>query len=142
MLTLIARWAHMVAAILLVGGLLYARLVLLPAQAETLEEPVTSRLRAAVNRRFGMLVRVCAALLLLSGAYNFWRVARTDPGSTYHALFGVKVVAAFGVFFLASVLSGRAKAFDRLRRDLERWLFVTTTLALAVVLISGVLKNL
>ena len=107
MLTLIARWAHMVAAIVLVGGLLYARLVLLPAQAETLEEPVTSRLRGAWRNHGELGTRRT-------------RTAQGQQGGREHG----------------------SQAFDRRRRELVRWLFVTTTLALAVVLISGVLKNL
>jgi uncharacterized membrane protein len=141
-LMLIARWAHVIGAILLVGSLLYTRLVLLPAQAESLDESAASRLGEAVNRRFGLLVRIAATLLLLSGGYNFWLATRADPGSTYHMTFGIKLVAALSVLFLASVLSGRARAFEGMRKNLERWLFVTTTLALAVVLISGMLRHL
>jgi uncharacterized membrane protein len=131
-LLLLARWTHILSVVTLAGGILFLRLVLLPATGAGPGE--------AVNRRFGMVVRVCATLLLLSGGYTFWRVNARDPGSTYHALFGVKVMLALGVFFLASVLVGRARAFEAMRRNLGTWLFLTVLLVVGVVLVSGLLR--
>ena len=86
-------------------------------------------------------------LLLLSGMYNFVvssipRAKEADVTAVYHAIFGVKVLAAIGVFFLTSVLLGRAPAFDRMRATPGKWLALNALLAVAVVLLSGVLKNL
>jgi hypothetical protein len=53
---------------------------------------------------------------------------------------GIKIVIAFGVFFLASVLVGRSPRFEPLRRQRKKWLLVLIILAFAIVLISSSLK--
>ena len=50
--------------------------------------------------------------------------------------------AFFSVFFFAAVLGGRAAAFEGLRRNARTWLAIVTMLAIVVVLLSGILKNL
>ena len=55
----------------------------------------------------------------------------------YHALFGVKLLAAICVLFLASALVGRSEAFAAWRAKPAKWLTLSVVLALVVVLISG-----
>jgi hypothetical protein len=82
------------------------------------------------------------ALFLASGFYNYLVVSapKHPHDKAYHALMGVKIITAFVVFFLASVLVGRSARFESLRRDRKKWLLVLIVLAFAIVLISSFLK--
>ena len=62
--------------------------------------------------------------------------------TAYHLLFAVKFVAAMGVFFLASALTGKSPAFASLRNRPGIWLSLVAGLGVLVILISGILKNL
>jgi uncharacterized membrane protein len=140
----LSRWGHVLAAVVAVGGLLFFRLVLMPSASETLPDAEHQSLREAIRRRWQKVVLVCIGLLLVTGFYNFFTIslAKAKDAPAYHMLFGLKFLAALGVFFLASVLTGRAKGFAAMRAASARWLAVAAVLAVAVILISGVLKNL
>jgi len=143
-LPLLSRWAHILAAVTAVGGVFFLRFVLYPAASATLTDEQHAALRKAVVSRWKKVVMICIALLLLSGIYNLVRALKTreDLPGLYHALFGVKFLLALGVFFIASALVGRAKAFDGMRKKLPLWLGVVFVLGLVVILISGVLRGL
>ena len=52
------------------------------------------------------------------------------------------MITALLVFTLAIGLTGRSEAFAPLRRNRRLWLAVNLALAVVVVLISGVLRNI
>lgn len=138
------RWLHILAAIVAVGGTFFLRFVLLPSAQDALSAEQHAALRAGLIRRWKIVVMVCITALLVSGVYNFVFTAlpkgRVHPA--YHPLFGVKFLAALGVFFIASALTGRAAAFAKMRQNSRYWLTASAFLALLVVLISGVLGKL
>ena len=113
----------------------------MPAANETLDQKQHEQLRAALIRRWKRFVLVCIVLILISGAYNAYYSMGGKP-TIYHALFGVKFLAALGVFFVASVLVGSAEAFAPMRANARKWLGVLIALAAAIVLISGYMKQL
>lgn len=138
----VSRWAHILAAIVMLGGSLFMRFVLMPSVAETYGHEGHQRLRPVLMRRWRRVVHVCIALFLVSGFYNYLVV--TAPRHTgqplYHALFGVKFLLALAVFFLASVLvSGRDRP-SAIRANARLWLAVAAALGTAAVLIGGVMK--
>jgi hypothetical protein len=59
----------------------------------------------------------------------------------YHAIFGVKFLAALGVFFLVSALVGRSPVFARLRQSGGRWVSLVIALGALIILVSGVLNQ-
>lgn len=142
-LPLLARWAHILAAVTLVGGILFIRLVLLPSY-DALTAEQKAAMRSVVIGRWKKVVMVCIALLLLSGAYNFFKVSlpKAEVAPIYHSLFGVKFLVAMAVFFISSALVGRAPVFERMRTDSNKWFYINGVLALAVILISGALSRL
>ena len=142
---IIARWAHVVAAVVAVGGVVFMRFVLMPAADEALDQAQHAALREKLMARWKIVVMVCITLLLLSGTYNFMTIGiekAKQVGGLYHALFTIKFLAALGVFFLASVLTGRSPAFESLRSNSKKWLAITAGLGVLVVLISGILSRL
>lgn len=152
-LTLLLRWAHVLAAIVALGGLLFARVAFVPA-AEELGAETADRLHAGVRRRWLPWVIGAITLLLASGLVNYvllMRRVKAAPelwggdwmGQTgYHALFGVKFLLALIVFYLASGLVGRGASTQWIRDARKQWLSVTVGLGVAVVLISGWMRQL
>ena len=140
---LLSRWLHIVAAVTAAGGAIFMKLALHPA-AETLPEAERKQLREAVRSRWAKVVMAAITVLLVTGFYNFLRInsAYVLKGTPYHALFGVKVLLAFGVFALASFLVWRSNVGQKLRANAGKWLTVLVTLVLLVLLLSSTLKNL
>ena len=137
----LSRWVHVGTAIVVLGGAVFLRYVLLPAAAP-LPEAEHLALRERLMGRWRKFIGIGIGLLLLSGFYNYLVVAL--PGhkgdGLYHGLIGTKIILAFVVFFLASALGGRAKAFAGLRENSRAWLAVTIALGAIIVAISGYLK--
>jgi len=140
-LALLSRWAHVLSAILLLGGGVFMRFVLYPAAAKTLGGEEHEALRRTIMQSWRRVVHLCILLLLVSGFYNYFvLMPRHDGHSLYHALFGVKFLLALLVFALLSILvSGRTKP-SRLRSKAPFWLSVTLSLGLIIVLIAGYMK--
>jgi len=150
---LLLRWAHILAAIVAMGGLVFARFGLVPALAD-IDAATRDRIHDAIRRRWLPWVIGAITVLLATGLANFLifnaRV-KADPefwGATwmrqtsYHALFGAKFLLAMVVFYFASALVGRGEGTQWVRNDRAKWLSVTLVLALAVVLLSGWMRQL
>lgn len=139
----LSRWLHLGAVIVAVGGTVFVRLVLHDAVRKTLPDRDQSTLLAAVLARWTKILHVCIGLIILSGTYNaILMFARHKGQPLYHSLFGVKVLLAFTLFFLAIAITGRSRVFEGLRRKRPMWMAVNVGIAAAIVAISGVLKFL
>jgi hypothetical protein len=140
---LISRWLHISAAIVAVGGVFFTRLVLSRAAEHALPDEMHAQLREAVRVRWAPVVHACIAVLFVTGAYNFVVMAlppKINP-IPYHPIFGVKFLAALGVFFIAEALAGRGAAFQGMRSRRPFWLVVLLALGGLIVLVSGVLNQ-
>lgn len=135
---LLSRWVHVGTAIVLLGGSVFMRFVLMPA-ARSLPEAEHEALRQRILGRWKRIVMIGIALLLVTGFYNYIGVDR-DRVPRYHMLMGIKILLALGVFFLASALTGRSAGLAAIRQNSGRWLTVLIVLAAATVAIAGYLK--
>jgi uncharacterized membrane protein len=140
-LDILSRWLHIATAIVVVGGTVFFRFVLMPA-AEHLPQAEHDQLREQLVRRWRKIVGAGIGLFLLTGFYNYLAVGvpQHRHNAAYHALMGVKIILAFLVFFLASVLVGRSARFEKVRRERKRWLLVLLVMAFVIVWISSTLK--
>ncbi|MGE0756035.1 MAG: hypothetical protein AB7F89_13690 [Pirellulaceae bacterium] len=145
-LYLILRWAHILGAVLLVGGTLFWRVAFWPAVQE-LPEDLRANLNSALRRRWSRLVMLASGLLLVSGLINFMTIVTSYdlvkddlPGRLYHPLFGVKFLLSLVVFLLASLLAGRSGAAERMRQKERFWLSLNAVLAILVVCLGGLLR--
>jgi uncharacterized membrane protein len=139
----VTRILHVATAIVLVGGTFFVRFILMPAAAQSLSDADHARLRAGVMAVWKRIVHAGIALLLASGAINYYRVIveRSHKGDgLYHGLLGVKILLALAIFFIASALVGRSAKFEAMRQNARKWLAVNLLLALLIVSISGFLK--
>jgi uncharacterized membrane protein len=111
---LLLRWAHVLAAIVAMGGLVFARFALLPALSE-LDASTRDRVHERIRRHWLPWVIGAITLLLASGLANFllfnarvkgeeWAGGQWMRETNYHALFGAKFLMALVVFYLASAL--------------------------------------
>lgn len=136
----ISRVIHIGTVIILAGGSFFMWRVLLPSAAE-LPDAEHEKLREAVVGRWKKFVHAGIALILISGFYNYARLAKGHDGDgLYHALVGTKMLLAFGVFFLGSALVGKSKAFEPLRQNRGRTLEILVALLAVIVAISGFVK--
>ena len=151
-LLLLLRWMHIFGVVLLVGGLCFSRFALLPALADT-EEDSREKLQESIRRKWLPWTIIGITLLLVSGLANFllfnstvkaqgWGDGEWMKQTSYHAIFGVKFLLALVVFYFASGLVGRGSGTAWIRSDRARWLGVTLGLAVAIIMLSGWLRNL
>ena len=141
---LITRWLHIASAIAAIGGALFMRVALIPAATSSLDEAVHAKLREAIRARWAPIVHFSIATLLVTGGFNFVMLAlppKIEP-MPYHAIFGVKLLAALGVFFIASVLVGRGEGLAAMRAQRAKWLSILLVLATIIVVLSGVLHHI
>lgn len=144
---LITRWLHILAVIVAIGGSIYSYLAFMPASQASLDEPDRTRLRDAVRQRWAKFVHISIAILLITGGINFVMGAIPPrppkvPAMPYHAIFGVKLILALVIFFLASALLGKSPGFARMREHARRWFGVIAVLGLVIVLLSGMLNQI
>jgi hypothetical protein len=145
-LALVLRWTHIFCGATLIGGLVFQRFGLLAA-VENLDEPVRIIFGQAWRKVWSRIVMATTGLLIVSGLINFWLVmqqfdaAETEMPSWYHMLFGLKFLLALGVFFIASLLSGRREKSARLRENPKTLLNVGLLLVLLIVVFSGILRS-
>jgi len=137
----VLRWLHIIPAVVGGGATFYLALALLPSLGE-LSEADRARLREAVTLRWRPVFMACTTLLLASGLLNFilYQAPVHKGQSLYHALFGVKFLAAMLVFFLGAALTGRSAGLAGIRANARRWTGVTALLVLLILLVSGVLR--
>ena len=149
---LLLRWAHVLAAIVAMGGLVFARFALLPALSEV-DAAARDRIHDAIRRRWLPWVIGAITLLLASGLANFllfnarvrsegWEGGAWMRAHQYHALFGAKFLLALVAFYFASALVGRGAGTQWVRDDRAKWLTVTLGAMVAVVLLSGWMRQL
>lgn len=151
-LALVSRWLHILAAMAAVGGPMFIRLALLPGMCETLADDERKALHARLRKRWSRVVMAAIAFLLASGLYNFilfYKLSHTwgpewqsgsDNARLYQMLFGIKVVFALIVFFLASALTGSSEALAPIRAKAKMWITVNLILGVLIVCISGQLR--
>ena len=140
---LVLRWMHIIPAVVAGGATIFARIALLPALA-VLPDAERARVKETIDRRWRVVVMVCVTLLLVSGILNFvlYQAPVHKGQSLYHALFGIKFLAAIIVFFLASALSGRSAALAPIRANARFFVGAAALLVIVILLISGVLRSI
>ena len=140
-LDLALRWLHILSAVMLVGGVLFWRLAVVPASRE-LGEEARLKFNFALARAWSKWVMVATAILLLSGLINAVRnITRFQfDGPGYHMLVGVKLMVALLIFALAALLTGRTAAADRLRSRLTMWLSISIAIGIVLVVLGGFMK--
>lgn len=138
-LSVLVRVLHLLAAMTAVGGTVFMARVLLPA-AGTLPDDAHQKLRQEVRARWVIPLHLSITVLMLTGLYNIAVVSmHQQVPKWYHMTFGVKVLLALVIFYVAISLMGRSAAAERMRQNMSQWLKVNLALAVAVVCLSVML---
>jgi uncharacterized membrane protein len=132
-LTAVMRWVHISSAVTLIGGIVYARFVMIPS-ARSLAPDARAALDENAARRFRPAVFASMAGLVLSGIFNYF--VKTGHTVRYSALFGVKMLLALHVFSVAILVSAPKNP----RR--ARQLFGAAISGLAIILIAAYLNRI
>ena len=140
-LAVVSRVVHIATAIVVLGGSVFIRFVLMPAAAQ-LPEAEHLALRGRIMDKWKVVVMVGIVLFLASGFYNYLVVALPQHrgDGLYNSLMGIKILLAFGIFFLGSALTGKAAAFESIRKNSKRSLGIIILLGFLIVVIAGYLK--
>lgn len=148
-LALVLRLLHILAVITAIGGMIFIRFALLPA-LDTLGDDGRTALHERIRARWSRLVQISILFLLVSGLVNFIlyvRAAKTWSEewkatyyATYQMLFGIKFILALAVFALVSILTGKSAGTQKIRDNPRFWLNLNLAMALAIVVISGVMR--
>ena len=143
---LLLRWAHLLAAMAAVGGMLFMRLALLPSVA-ALSDDARKTLHDGVRARWAKVVMIAIAVLIGTGLYNFMMVIVPQIKAelpaikgVYHAVFATKFLLALVMFFISSALVGRSPVFQKIRDNARFWLTLNLALALIIVGMSNGLR--
>lgn len=136
LISVISRWIHIGTAIVLVGGTTFLRFVVHPVLRDAPPELMTQ-----IRGRWKRFVHIGIALFLASGFYNYFQAMPLHKGDgLYHGLIGTKILIAFGVFFLASVLVGRSAGTQKFRDEAPKWTLIVVGLSFLIVAVSGFVK--
>jgi uncharacterized membrane protein len=104
-----SRWLHLISACLLIGGVLFFRLVV-PRGLKLLEESQRMPVLLAIRRGFKMIAHSAILFLLLSGIYNTvlaWDKYKLDK-AVLHALWGTHILlAGLAITLSLYVLAGK-----------------------------------
>lgn len=140
---LLSRLAHIISATLLVGGLVYLRMMVVPVQREAPEGGDSAQQYfLGLRKRWAVCVMICSALLIVSGLYNFIVKNRAyDLPGAYHGLFGTKFLLGVVVIFAASILAGRTSAAQRARSRMATLLNWTIACAVVVIILASILRT-
>jgi len=143
LLPLIVRWLHIVSAVFAVGGVLFYYFIFMAVSAKALSEEVATTLRSALMKRWKPFLHPTIIIFLATGFYTYLKVTKDlhDEQPLYHALFGVKFLLAIVVFALFIILTSTMKWSVNIRDKKGMWLLLVV-LALAVVLLGGVMRTL
>ena len=140
---IVSRVLHLLTAISLVGGSIYAAFVIGPL-LRSLGKETAEDIQSSLTKRWKMWVHGGIALFLVTGFYNYMRAmpAHNEAGDKiYHALIGTKMLLAFGVMLIASGLVGRSRAFQFMRDSRGLWQMILIFLAVVIVGLSGFVKT-
>lgn len=134
-LALLMRWTHVISVITLLGGFVYARLVLAPALA-ALPGAERRMLGDQAAARFRPILVTVVFTILGSGLYNYVTKSVYVPG--YHMWMGIKLLLVLHV--LAATLLYAMAGGDEAKRNRRATGILIS--GVAIVLISGWLRYL
>lgn len=148
MTSAVALALHVLAAVVWVGGMFFAYVVLRPASGGVLEPPQRLELWAQVFERFFRWVWVAVVVLLATGLWLIFAAYGGFPGARWHVHvmygLGVPMMLLFmHVYFApyrrlrAAVAARDWPAGGRQIEQIRRLVAVNTTLGLIVVLVAG-----
>ena len=140
---LLLRYLHILGAITLMGGTIFAYFAASPGLAE-LPEGERAKAHAAIRGRWNKFVMLATLLLLVSGLANMliyqMQFDMGEMKKQYAIWTGVKFMLALPIFFFAALLTGRSSLAQKIQANAKTYMALNLALALSMVLIGGALR--
>lgn len=133
---LLSRFFHVGSVIVLLGGIFYARQVLVPTLNRLPEDQRSSGF-AFGQKQFQSTLWALLVLIVVTGLYNFFAYAGPKHSSSYQMWFGIKMLLVLHVLATA-VLWGTSTDIVKSNRRL----LSLTISGFLIVLISAYLRSL
>ena len=127
------RWLHLSSAVVLIGGILYARFVIAPSE-RCLTADARTALDECAARNFRPVVFIAIICSVLSGLVNY--LAKPGHSMLFHMLFGLKILLALHVFSVSILIAQPGNK----RRN--RQMIGAAISGLAIIAIAGYLKGI
>ncbi len=134
------QWVHVMAAVVVVGGLGFLILILIPS-LEVLNTEQRETLSRAMAGRFRWTSWSAITLLLLSGVYNTRYYFREVPWGRAWEFLALKIGLSFILFAIVLGLSIPFRLYEPLGTRRRQWLLAAFVLGVIVVLISAYLRR-
>lgn len=132
-LYVLMRWLHITSMVVLIGGVLYARFVIVPA-VSSLPAQDQDTLGGAMAARYRSLLYFAMLFLTGTGIYNM--VMNLGRGPLYQALLGVKMLLVLHVFAVGFLI---VKPKNPKRARMMTGIVIS---GLTIIAISAVLRQL
>ncbi len=135
----LSRFVHIGSVVLFLGGVFYARQVLVPV-LNFLPEDTRMSSAAGSQMRFRTILWILLTLIVASGLYNFFTGPKHTP--VYHAWFGIKMLLVLHIL-ASAILWGTSPYGDvAIAGKSKRRLMSMTISGLIVIAISAYLRSL
>ena len=122
------RWVHILSAITILGGFVYARFVVAPALASYPTAEAATLSNRTVNQ-FRPILYTAILAILVSGLYNYLTKPAYPPH--YHMVIGIKFLVVLHIFATSVLYTiPNANEGNRLRR--LTWLVISGAIVLAI----------
>jgi uncharacterized membrane protein len=141
LLHLISRFLHISSAILLLGGVFYARQVLVPV-LNALPSGQVEAVAITSQSRFRTTLWTLLVLVVLSGLYNFTTYSGPTHTSTYQMWFGIKILLVLHVLATAILWGTTPYSGETSIVKSKRRLFSMVISGFIIVFISAYLRSL
>jgi uncharacterized membrane protein len=140
---LLLRYLHILSAIALMGGTIFAYFAVAPSLGE-LSGTDSAKFHAALRTRWSKFVMIATGLLLVTGIANMLIYPMYfdlgDMRGQYSMWTGIKFLLALPIFFFAALLTGRSSLAQKIQANARTYLAINLLLALSMVLIGGALR--
>ncbi len=138
---LLARFLHVGSVVILLGGIFYARQILVPT-LNRLPEPERLTTSAFSHAQFRGILLTLLAVTVLSGFYNFYSYSGPKHSSTYQMWFGIKMLLVLHVLATAILWSTSKQSDVLVGSRSNRRLFSLIVSGFVIVFISAYLRSL
>jgi uncharacterized membrane protein len=134
-MSVLMRWLHIISAVMLLGGTIYARYVMAPAAAG-LPEPERRKFAAEVQLKLRPLVLVPLFTIVISGVYNLAGKSNIPPN--YFLWFALKMLLALHLIAVSFLLVRSSLTQEKSNRLMTG----VVCSGMAIVLVSAYLRFL
>lgn len=137
----ICRVLHIASTCTSLGGLFYARMVLLP-NLDTLPPDVREEFLARMIKRFAYIKWVGVTVVAVTGVIQFlWIFPLIVDKWSYLVFFAIKMIGAFGLFSITFLLALPADKLQRMRGNRAFWSGLNIACGLTILVGAALMRT-